>query len=55
MIGKSVGELITRFGEIALIDPKNCQLRALEMFSVEKMTARYEKLYQALVRARNIA
>ncbi|MBU6450574.1 MAG: glycosyltransferase family 4 protein [Cyanobacteria bacterium REEB67] len=55
VIGKSVGELITRFGEIALIDPKNCQLRALEMFSVEKMTARYEKLYQALMRARNIA
>jgi glycosyltransferase involved in cell wall biosynthesis len=51
VIGQSVGELITRFSEIARIDPKECQLRALEMFSVEKMTAAYEKLYHTLVKA----
>jgi glycosyltransferase involved in cell wall biosynthesis len=51
VIGQSVGELITRFGEIARIDPKECQLRALEMFSVEKMMASYERLYNSLVKA----
>ena len=51
VIGHSVGELITRFGEIARIDPKECQLRALEMFSVEKMMAGYERLYHSLVKA----
>jgi glycosyltransferase involved in cell wall biosynthesis len=51
VIGHSVGELITRFGEIARIDPKECQLRALEMFSVERMMACYERLYHTLVRA----
>jgi len=49
VIGHSVAELITRFGEIARIDPKECQLRALDMLSVRKMTAAYEKLYHRLL------
>jgi glycosyltransferase involved in cell wall biosynthesis len=52
VVGKSVGELIARFGEVAGIAPKDCQLRAMEMFKVERMTADYEKLYQALVKER---
>jgi glycosyltransferase involved in cell wall biosynthesis len=51
VIGHSVGELITRFAEVARIDPKECQLRALEMFRVEKMMTAYEKLYSTLVKA----
>ena len=55
VIGQSVGELISRFAEVAAIDPKDCQQRALDLFSVERMASRYERLYQALVRARGLA
>jgi len=51
VIANSVGELISRFGEIARIDPKQCRLRAVELFSVEKMMSGYERLYQSLVKA----
>ncbi|MBS1989010.1 MAG: glycosyltransferase family 4 protein [Cyanobacteria bacterium SZAS LIN-3] len=50
VIGNSVGDLISRFGEIARIDPKECRLRAVELFSVEKMMAGYERLYHSLVK-----
>lgn len=48
IIGKSVGELISRFPEIGRMDRQACLARA-RMFSLERMVDAYESLYHTLV------
>jgi glycosyltransferase involved in cell wall biosynthesis len=48
IVGQSIDELVSRFGEISTIDQAKCRLRAEELFSKAGMTEKYERVYEQL-------
>jgi glycosyltransferase involved in cell wall biosynthesis len=48
VVGKTVDDLVNRFGEIGKIDRALCRMRAERLFSKERMAERYEEVYQDL-------
>lgn len=49
VIGKTVEDLVKRFGEIEKITPETCRKRVGDHFSKEKMTDGYEKAFEKVV------
>ena len=49
VIGETVDELVQRFGEIEQISPDVCRQRVARLFSKEKMTDAYLKVFQTVI------
>lgn len=49
VIGKTVEDLVRRFGEIEKITAETCRKRVSDLFSKEKMTDGYEKAFEKVV------
>lgn len=49
IVGSTVDELISRFGELRSISSDQCRLRAASLFSKERMAMHYEEVYKRLL------